>query len=158
MKNLLMIAAFIAVFSLSANAQKVYNFNDDSWGEAVTERPESGTFNSGTINGVKFNKTVLFQKDGKGVKRMILDKMSKKGSIEFPEAGKEVIIEASVGTDGNPMIVREMKNGKWSDVGEPILLTKKQTAYTVKLSEGVTQVCVANGSSSSLYIYKVTIN
>ncbi len=159
MKNVLIVAVLLTIFSFSAGAQKVYNFNDGSWGDPVTERPKSGKFFSGTINDVKFNSASLYQKDGSGSMRVLLDNIDKKGSLEFPDAGKEIIIEMSAGTEGNAMIVSEFKNGKWSKVGEPIAPdTKKKQTYTLQLSEKATQFSISNGSKGGIFVYKVTIN
>ena len=159
MKKLFLIATILSVFGLSANAQTVYNFNDGSWGDCVDTRLESGAFPTNTINEVKFNKAVMFQKDGKGIKRVLVDKASKKGYLEFnvPAGTKEVIVEASVGTEGNTFILQENVNGKWRAVGEPVVLSKKAESYTVKISEEATQIRVMNGTSSGMYIYKVTL-
>lgn len=160
MKKLLSIFLFLALFCFAANAQQVvYNFNDGSWGEPATERPESGTYSSSNVNGVKFNNAVLFQKDGKGTTRIILDKRSTKSNIEFPEFSdaKSVIIEASVGTEEKTMGLEQKVNNKWVSVGEPVTLTKQKASYSFTLSEDAKQIRITNPTTSALYIYKVTI-
>lgn len=160
MKKLFILSALISVFCFAMQAQqKVYDFNDGTWGEVLTERPESGSFTSSTVNDVKFNNAIIFQKEGKGAKRVIVDKKSLKGSIEFPEFSnaKEVLIEASVGTDGKTFVLEEKVNGKWKAVGSPIELTKQKTVSSHKLSDGATQVRILNDTSSALIVYRVTI-
>jgi len=159
MKKTVLFTFALAVCSILAQAQ-VYDFNDGSWGKAVEERPESGTFTSGVINDVKFNNAMMFQKEGKGQTRVILDKSSLKSLVEFPafEAGKkEVIIEGAVGTEERTCIVEENVNGKWKTVGDPIEMTKSKETYKVKISEKATQIRIKNGTSSSLYLWTVTI-
>lgn len=160
MKKLLSIFLFIALFSFALNAQQVvYNFNDGSWGEPATERPESGTYSSSNINGVKLSNAVLYQKDGKGTTRIILDKRSTKSNIEFPEFSdaKSVIIEASVGTEDKTLGLEQKVNNKWVSVGEPVTLTKQKASYSFTLSEDAKQIRIVNPTTSALYIYKVTI-
>jgi len=160
MKKLLLITAMLTIFGLAVNAQKaVYNFNDGTWGTPVADRPESGSFTSTTVNDVKFNNAIIYQKDGKGSSRVILDKRSTKASIEFPafSDAKEVIVEASVGTEGRTLVIEEKVGNKWIPIKEPVELTKQKAAYSFPLSEKATQIRVLNPTSSSLYIYKVTI-
>ena len=159
MKKTVLFTFALAICSILAQAQ-VYNFNDRSWGGAVEERPESGTFTSGTINGVKFENAMMYQKDGKGQMRVVLDRSSLRSSVEFPafDAGKkEVIIEGSVGTEERTCIVEENVNGRWRAVGDPIEMTKSRETYKVKISDKATQIRIKNGTSSSLYLWRVTI-
>jgi len=159
MKKLLFIAALFIAFGLSLNAQTTYNFNDGSWGEAVTDRPESGSYTTTTVNNVTFNNAVLYQKDGKGQKRVLIDKSATKSNIEFPAftEAKQVVIEASVGTEGRTLVVEQKKGNKWVVVGEPVVLTKQKGEYTVALPESVTQIRIANNTSSTVTIFKVAI-
>lgn len=160
MKKLLFLTMLLFAFGMTVQAQeKVYNFNDGSWGQPATERPESGTYTSSTVNGVKLTSAQLYQKDGKGAIRVILDKKSTKSSLEFPEFSdkKSVIIEASVGTEGKTVVVEEKIGKKWTAIGEPIELTKQKAAYSFTLSADATQIRISNPSSSALYIYKVSI-
>lgn len=160
MKKGIFLTLLIAVVVAFAAQAQVYNFNDKTWGEAVEERPESGTYTTSTINDVKLNNAMLYQKDGKGQMRIILDKSSMKSYVEFPafEAGKkEVIVEASVGTEEKTFIVEQKVKNKWSAVGEPIEATKSKATYKVKISEEATQIRIKNATSSSLYLWTVTI-
>ncbi|NDW09665.1 hypothetical protein [Dysgonomonas sp. 520] len=160
MKKLLFVISALFIFGLSGYAQKtVYNFNDKSWGEPVTERPEAGSFTSTIVKDVKFNHAQLFQKEGKGTIRVILDKKSTKSNIEFPEFenAKEVIIEASTGSEGKTMSVEQKVLNKWVEVGEPTILTKQKAFYSFSLDEDATQIRISNPTTSALYIYKVTI-
>jgi len=159
MKKILFITAILVTFVVSVNAQTVYDFNDGSWGEPATERPESGSYTTTTLNDVKFDNAMLYQKDGKGSKRILVDKSSNKSNIEFPAfaSAKEVVIIGSTGTDGRTMVVEQKKGNKWVAVGAPVVLTKQKAEYKVEIPEGVTQIRISNGSSSSLTIYKVTI-
>lgn len=160
MKRLFLLSAIIMLLGVTANAQQiVYNFNDGSWGEPVTDRPVSGSYTNSTVNEVIFTKAMLYQKEGKGQSRILIDKSSQKGAIEFPEfaAGKkEVIIDASVGTEGKTIILEEKKNGKWVSLGETEL-TKSKATYTLKISDKATQIRIKNATSSSVSVYKVTI-
>lgn len=160
MKKLFLLSAIITLFTLTANAQQVvYNFNDGTWGEPATDRPESKSFTSSTVNGVILTSAMLYQKDGKGQTRVLIDKSAEKGGIEFPEfaAGKkEVTIDASVGTDGKTIILEEKINGKWKNLGETEL-TKSKATYTIKISDKATQIRIKNATSSSVSVYKVTI-
>lgn len=160
MKKTILFTAMVLLFAVVAQAQIVYDFNDGTWGEAVEDRPESGTFTSNTINDVKFNNAMLFFKDGKGQKRIILDKSSLQSYVEFPafEKGKkEVILDAAVGTEGKTLILEQKVNNKWSAAGAPVELTKSKAAYKVKISEDATQIRIKNATSSSLYLWKVRI-
>lgn len=160
MKKIFIISAILTIFCLSANAQqKVYNFNDGSWGTSITERPESGTYTSSTVNDVKLNSSVLYQKDGKGSTRVIMDKKSTQSSIEFPPFTNmtSVIVDASVGTEGRTMVVEQKVNNKWQAIGEPIELTKQKTAYSFELSPKATQFRILNPTTSTLTVFKVTI-
>lgn len=160
MKKIFLLIVLFAAFGLTMNAQQiVYDFNDKTWGDPVTERPASGSFTSTTVNDVKLNNAQVYQKDGKGTIRVILDKKSTKPSIEFPAFAdkKEAIIEASVGTEERTMLVEEKVGKKWVAIGEPLVLTKQKAIYSFKLSEGATQVRISNPTSAALYIYKVTI-
>ncbi|GHT76925.1 hypothetical protein FACS189463_2880 [Bacteroidia bacterium] len=154
--------AIIALLAVSAQAQSkiVYDFNDGSWGEAVEERPESGTFGNQVINEVKFNQAVVYQKDGKGKTRVILDKASLKSQVEFPafeEGKKEVLLDVSVGTEEKTFILEEKVNNKWSAAGSLVVATKEKTTYTLNISEEATQIRIKNATSSSLYLWKVII-
>lgn len=159
MKKTILFTAIALFFAVAMQAQIVYDFNDGTWGEAVEERPESGSFTSGTINDVKFNNAMLFHKDGKGQMRIILDKSSMKSYVEFPEfeAGKkEVILDASVGTEGKTFILEEKVGNKWNAI-ESEELTKSKATYKIKISAKATQIRIKNATSSSLYLWKITI-
>ena len=161
MKKTVLSVVALFVFVLFVQAQIIYNFSDGTWGKAIEERPESGsTYTSGTINDVKFVNAMMYQKDGKGQTRVIFDKSSNKSCVEFPtfDAGKkEVIIDGAVGTEEKTCIVEENVNGKWKAVGDPIEMTKSKETYNVKISEKATQIRIKNATSSSLYLWKVTI-
>lgn len=161
MKKLFLTTIIFAFFGLLVNAQQVtYDFNDGSWGDAATERPGSGTFSSSDINGVKLNSAVVFQKDGKGTTRIIMDKRSTKSNIEFPEfvgSKKDVIIDASVGTDGMTMNLEQKVDNKWLAVGEATVLTKQKASYSFTISDKAKQIRVVNPTNSAVYIYKVII-
>ena len=159
MKKILFITAILVAFGVSVSAQGVYDFNDGSWGDFVTERPESGSYTTTTVNDVKFDNAMLYQKDGKGSKRVLVDKSSKKSNIEFPAftSAKEVVITGSTGTEGRTLVVEQKKGNKWVAIGEPVELTKQKAEDKVEIPEGVTQIRISNGSSSSLTIYKVII-
>ncbi|MDR1584691.1 MAG: hypothetical protein LBS07_00750 [Prevotellaceae bacterium] len=160
MKKTIFLTVTALIVAAMAQAQLVYDFNDGSWGEAVNERPESGTFTSTTTNGVKFNNAMLFQKEGKGQKRIILDKSSLKSSVEFPEfepGKKEVILDAAAGTEGKTFILEVKTGGKWSAAGDPVELSKSKASYTAGIPEKATQIRIKNATTSALYIWKVTI-
>lgn len=161
MKRILSITLTLMFFTCVLNAQQViFNFNDGLWGDAITERLESGSYPSSDINNVKLNSTYLYQKDGKGTMRMVLDKRSTKSNIEFPEfeaSKKEVIVDASVGTDGKTLVLEQKVENKWVPVGDPVVLTKQKASYSFSLSEGATQIRITNPTTSALYIYKVVI-
>jgi len=162
MKRILLIALLLSAFGALLSAQQItYNFNDGSWGDPATDRPESGSYSSNSINSVKFNNAVLYQKDGKGTTRVMLDKRSTKSNIELPEfeegSKKDVIIDASVGTDAKTMSVEQKIGNKWVEIGEPTVLTKQKASYSFTLSDKAKQIRILNPTTSALYIYKVII-
>lgn len=162
MKKLFYITFLALLLTSALNAQQVitYNFNDGTWGTPITERPESGTYTSSSANEVKFNSAVLYQKEGKGTIRVILDKSSTKSNLEFPEFNgnkKDVVIEASAGTDGKTLSLEQKTGNKWVAVSEPVVLTKQKASYSFTLSDGAKQIRILNPTTSALYIYKVII-
>jgi len=160
MKRIFFISLLFSAIALVVNAQQItYNFNDNSWGDPITQRLESGSYPTSVVNDVRLNSSYLYQKDGKGTKRVILDKRSTKSSIEFPvfTDKQDVVIEASTGTDGKTLIIEEKIGNKWVAVGEPTVLTKQKASYSFKLSDKATQIRISNPTTSALYIYKVII-
>lgn len=161
MKKLFILSALLTVFCFAMKAQViVFDFNDDTWGAAVPERSESGSFPSATINDVKFDNAQLYQRNGKGVKRVLVDKKATGAYLEFPVfkgAKKEVVVDAATGADNKSMVVEQKIDNKWEPIGTPPALNKVKETYTFPVSGKATQVRIVNPTSSTLSIYKVTI-
>ncbi len=139
----------------------ISNFNDGTWGEVVSERPESGDYPTFEANdfwitsGVVYKSSLTWQ-DGKLYNRIVLDKDSEMGRIDGPEWDDvgEIEILAATGSDAKSFEVLVKEGRKWESLG--IFPTSKEVqVYTIPVNKEHARLRIRNNTSSSLNIYQI---
>jgi acetyl esterase/lipase len=140
------------------------NFSDPSWGTPATTTPVSGSYPSSTVNGFNLVKAV-FQTGSvtcatgeSHVNRILLDKSSQGGALEFPllKTVGEVEIHAATGTDAMSLRLEEWVSNQWQIIGTYITRKSPDSIYTISLPRAThTKLRIANNTGSGLYIYKI---
>lgn len=140
----------------------VTDFGDGTWGELVSERPESGdypTFEANgfwTYSGVLNKSSLTCVQGGKHYNRIVLDKDSEMGRIDFPELTDvgEIEIHAATGSDDRSFEVLVKEGRKWVSLGI-FTTTKKEQVYTIPVNKESAQLRIRNNTTSSLNIYQI---
>lgn len=140
----------------------VTNFADGTWGEAVTERPNSGEYPTLDVNGFWIYSGVIYKasstcpQGGKHYNRLVLDKDKEMARIDFPELTDvgELEIHASTGSDDMSFEVLQKIGRKWESLG--IYNTKKEEQiYTIPIHQESARLRIRNNTSSSLNVYQI---
>lgn len=138
------------------------DFNDGTWGEAVSDRPESGDYPSFEANGFWIYSGLLNKSSlsciqgGKHYNRIVLDKDSETGRIDFPELTDvgEIEIHAATGSEGKSFEILLKEGRKWESLGI-FTTTKEEQVYTIPVNKQSAKLRLRNNTSSSLTIYQI---
>ena len=148
------------------------DFDNGTWGTAVTTQPLAGFYTSGSYNGFDFTVAMLYEKTLKGIKgevhlnRIAVDKQANGGKITFPTVNsvKQIEIHAAAGTEGNGFQLKEFipSTNSWSAIGGTYvyeLATKNASTdsiYIISVSRSVpTKFRIENASTGGVYIMKI---
>ncbi|MDD3078013.1 MAG: prolyl oligopeptidase family serine peptidase [Paludibacter sp.] len=140
------------------------DFGDGTWGEVATTAYSSGSFPSSTVNG--FNLVHAFVYAGsvtcttgeKHTNRILVDKNTESGAIEFPALNTvgEVEIHAATGTTDKSFRLEELVNAEWQTVGTYDTRKTPDSIYVIPLLRNeLTKLRIVNNTGSGLYIYKI---
>ncbi|MDR2475616.1 MAG: alpha/beta hydrolase fold domain-containing protein [Bacteroidales bacterium] len=139
------------------------DFSDGTWGVPVDVNPASGAYPSSEVNGFKLINAVLRSGSivcsggGKHTNRILLDKVSNGGALEFPalkDVG-EVEIHANTGTADMSFRLEEWVSGSWQQIGVYNTL-KTDSIYTIALMRNTeTRLRIANNTGSGLYVNQI---
>lgn len=142
----------------------ITNFSDPSWGTPATTTPSSGNYPSSTINGFNLVKAI-FQIGSvtcatreSHVNRILLDKNSQGGALEFPllKTLGEIEIHAATGADAVSFRLEEWVTNQWQIISTYITRKSPDSVYTIILHRPTfTKLRIANNTGSGLYIYKI---
>ena len=140
------------------------NFGDPSWGTPVSSAPVSGSYPTTTVNGFTLVKSVLLTGSvtcatGEShVNRILLDKSSQGGAVEFPalKTVGEIEIHAATGTEAMSFRFEEWAGNQWQIIGTYITRKSPDSIYIIPLPRASnTKLRIANNTGSGLYIYKI---
>lgn len=148
------------------------NFDDGTWGTAVTTQPTTGTYTSGSFNGFDLTVAMLYERTLKGIKgethlnRITIDKQTNGGKISFPTVNsvEQIEIHASAGTEGNGFQLKEFipSTNSWSAIGGTYvydLATKNastDSVYIIPVSRSVpTKFRIENPTNGAIYIMQI---
>jgi len=143
----------------------VTNFNDGTWGEVFSERPESGDYPTYEANGFWIYSGILNKSSqtcvqgGKHYNRIVLDKDQEMGRIDFPEMSDVGAIEihASTGSDDKSFEVLLKDGIVWKSLGI-FSTTKQEQVYTIPVNREQARLRIRNNTSSSLNIYQIKMH
>ncbi len=139
------------------------DFNDGTWGTPLSANPASGQYPTSTINGFKLNNAALITGSvtcpggDKHTNRILLDKDTKGGALEFPSLKDvgEVEIHAATGSPDMSFRLEEYISGNWTVI-DTYKTIKGDSIYTIVLDRNAeTKLRIANNTGSGLYIYKI---
>ncbi len=155
----------VLLFTLRLSAQNpvATDFSDGTWGDVVSERPESGEFPSFEVNGFTVRKGVLNSgtmkcaKGGKHTNRIVLDKNTQRAYLMLPELSNVGILEihASTGSDDKSFVVEQRLGRVWETIGTYSTVKDRDSVYLIPVHLGKAQLRIANNTGSSLFIWQV---
>lgn len=155
----------LCLVSLSLNAQEAIttDFSDGTWGELVTDRPNSGEYPSYNANGFSIRKGVLNAGStkcalgGKHSHRIALDKNSQRAYLMLPELNNvgQVEIHASTGSADKSFIVQLQMGRRWETIGTYSTVKDGDSVYTIPLHLATAKLRIANNTGSTLYIWQI---
>lgn len=148
------------------------NFDNGSWGVAVTTQPTSGTYPSSSINGFDLSAAALYERTIKGIKgethtnRIAIDKLANGGKVTLPTVNsvEQIEIHASAGTEGNGFQLKEFDaaTNTWNAIGGTYVyeLSTKNAAtdsvYIITVSRSTpTKFRIENPTNGGIYLMQV---
>ena len=156
-------STLFTTLGLSSVPKVTANFSDGTWGSPGTSNPVSGAYPSSSVNGFNFVKAVLLTGSATAptgesfTNRVLLDKNTQGGAIEFPTLSTvgEIEIIAATGSEAMSFRLEEWVVDQWVLVGT-YTTTKALTVYTIPLlRNSETKLRIANNTGSGLYVYKI---
>lgn len=142
----------------------VTDFGDGSWGTPLSSAPTSGSYPSSTVNGFNLIKAVLLtgsvtcQTGEKHINRILVDKSSRGGMLEFPtlKTVGEIVIHATTGTKDMSFRLEEWVDDRWQLLEIYTTRTSPDSIYNIPLERNTaTRLRIANNTGSGFYVYKV---
>lgn len=140
------------------------DFSDGTWGTPATSAPASGSYPVSSVNGFNLVNAVLLtgsvtcETGEKHTNRILIDKSSQGGALEFPPLTTvgEIELHAATGSEGMSFRLEEWVDGAWNSLGTFITRKTPDSIYTIPLERNhETRLRIANNTGSGLYIYKI---